>query len=380
MPDHNVPTHRLSEFEDLFENAPCGYLTMHPDGRIVRVNAQLAAWTGYPADQFIGRRLHDLLTIGTRLLYETSFVPQLLLGGVCEDMSLDLKTADGKTLAVSASGRVRNGEDQSPTLIRVALYKAVERRRYERQLVEAQTQSQVQEQTTQKLLDSEREISELREQFIAVLGHDLRNPLTAMGGGLRLLRKDQPVERRALLCSQLEDTLSRMGGLIDNVLDFARGRLGAGIPLALRPAVLLGPLLEQAVTELWLGDARRVIDTDIDLPLPIQCDPSRISQLVSNLLGNALTHGAANSPVRLHADQANGVLTIWVANSGNPIPEAAAERLFHPFFRGEVRSSQQGLGLGLHIASEIAKAHGGTLDATSTEVETRFTLRMPLSA
>lgn len=103
-----------------------------------------------------------------------------------------------------------------------------------------------------------------------------------------------------------------------------------------------------------------------------------MSQLVSNLLGNALTHGDPKAPVRLHAAIDEQCLELWVANTGEPIPETAMERLFQPFFRGEVRPSKQGLGLGLHIATEIAKAHGGELTVRSDEGETRFTLKMPL--
>lgn len=374
------PAAPAGEFEDLFENAPCGYLTMAPNGRIMRANALLASWVGLAADQLAGKLLHDLLTVGTQLHYETSYAPQLSLRGACEEMSLDLRTAAGGTMAVSASGRVRTDAAGRPLLIRVALFKAAERRRYERQLVNAHAQSQGQERTTQGLLERERETSELREQFIAVLGHDLRNPLAAISGGLRLMRKEQSAERRDMLHGALEGAIVRMAGLIDNVLDFARGRLGAGIPLELRPDVMLAPVLDHVVAELRLGAAGRVIETDFHLPAPIRCDPSRIGQLVSNLVGNALTHGAASEPVRVHADETAGVLTIWVANAGAPIPPAAIERLFQPFFRGEVRASRQGLGLGLHIASEIAKAHAGTLGAASTPEETRFTFRMPTTA
>ncbi|MGA8898554.1 sensor histidine kinase [Bradyrhizobium sp.] len=100
--------------------------------------------------------------------------------------------------------------------------------------------------------------------------------------------------------------------------------------------------------------------------------------MVSNLLGNALTHGAADKPVRIGASTANGMFVLWVANSGEPIPDAVAAQLFQPFFRGQVRASIQGLGLGLYIASQIAEAHDGTLTVASTAEETHFTFRMPL--
>ena len=106
-------------------------------------------------------------------------------------------------------------------------------------------------------------------------------------------------------------------------------------------------------------------------------DPIRIGQLLSNLLGNALTYGSEGEPVTVVV-KTEEQFELAVCNAGKPISEAAMERLFYPFARGEVRPSQQGLGLGLYIASEIAKAHGGTIDVTSTPELTCFTLRMPL--
>ena len=103
----------------------------------------------------------------------------------------------------------------------------------------------------------------------------------------------------------------------------------------------------------------------------------RIGQLLSNLLGNALTYGTAGEPVTVTA-KTEEQFELAVCNAGEPISAAAMERLFYPFSRGEVRPSQQGLGLGLYIASEIAKAHGGTIDVTSTSKSTCFTLKMPL--
>ncbi len=102
--------------------------------------------------------------------------------------------------------------------------------------------------------------------------------------------------------------------------------------------------------------------------------------MVSNLLANGLTHGSPDGPVRIHAATAGGELEVSVANAGKPIAAATRERLFQPFFRGEAQPSQNGLGLGLHIASEIAKAHGGAIEVASTPQETRFTFRMPMSA
>jgi signal transduction histidine kinase len=229
------------------------------------------------------------------------------------------------------------------------------------------------------LLD-ERNASALREQFIAVLGHDLRNPLASISGGASLLRKENLSERGTRILDMVQGSVVRMSGLIDNVLDFARGRLGGGFTLSRQAGVDIEPVLQQVVSELRIGAQGRTIETDFALRDPVNCDPSRFAQMVSNLLANGLTHGAPQEPVQIHAATDGAELKLWIANKGKPIPPGAMERLFQPFFRGEAQPSQDGLGLGLHIASEIAKAHGGAIDVASTPQETRFTFRMPLNA
>ena len=219
--------------------------------------------------------------------------------------------------------------------------------------------------------------AELREQFIAVLGHDLRNPLGAISSAVILLEKTPLNERGASLVAMMQKSTGRMAELIDNVLDFARGRLGAGITLDIRKDARLEPVLHQVINELRTSRPDRAISVAYDLRHPIDCDASRIAQLFSNLLGNALNYGAPNQPVRVGAKSSEGRFELFVANGGVPISNAAMNRLFQPFVRGEGRSLQQGLGLGLYIASEIARAHGGELRATSTPEETRFTLKIP---
>ncbi|MDB5413831.1 MAG: histidine kinase [Rubritepida sp.] len=227
-------------------------------------------------------------------------------------------------------------------------------------------------------LKEERETAELREQFIAVLGHDLRNPLAAISSGTRLLL-DRPLDDRAAgVVGMMQASVSRMAGLIDDVLDFARGRLGGGVALKLA-AEPLAPILEQVVTELRVTMPDKPIDVRFALQEPVSCDPNRIAQLFSNLLGNALAYGSAQTPVRVEALSANGVFELSVANSGPQIPPETLTRLMQPFFRGAAQATGRGLGLGLYIASEVARAHGGTIDVVSTPEETVFTFRMPIA-
>jgi hypothetical protein len=231
--------------------------------------------------------------------------------------------------------------------------------------------------TSEAALLDERQTAELREEFIAVLGHDLRNPLASIDAGVRLIGKTPLNERAAAALPLIQSSVRRMAGLIDNVLDFARGRLGGGLQLNRSAGEPLAPILEQVIAELRAAWPDRTIEAEIALAVPVDCDRARIAQLLSNLLANALAHGAADRPVTVRASTEAGRFELSVANAGDPIPPATAGRLFQPFFRAPGRSHHQGLGLGLYIASEIARAHGGTLDVASKPRETRFTLRMP---
>jgi phosphoserine phosphatase RsbU/P len=365
----------IDEYKDLFENAPCGYLTIGPDGRITKVNATLAAWTAFEADKFIGRRLHQFLNMAGRIYYETHIAPLLRMQGFFNEFALDFETAAGERLPVIANAAERRHADGTLLFTAVVVIKATDRRRYERQLVDSRSE-------LQKGLATERETAELREQFIAVLGHDLRNPLAAISAGARILQRSGALREHKELrvLDMINTTVTRMSDLIDNVLDFARGRLGGGITLNRNANRPLEPVLEQVVDELRTASPQRVIETSFAITDPINCDRTRIGQLASNLIGNALTHGAPDQPVRVGAKTEGGEFKLWVANAGDPIPPAAMEKLFEPFFRGDVRDSRQGLGLGLHIASKIAQAHGGRIDVTSTPNETRFVFKMPLTS
>ncbi len=193
---------------------------------------------------------------------------------------------------------------------------------------------------------------------------------------MHLIQRSKLDEQAEEIIILMQKSIVRMAALVTNLLDFARGRLGGGITLTLS-ALPLEPVLQQVIDELQSIHPDRIIKTDFALTKPVTADPVRIGQLFSNLLGNALTHGSEGEPVTVIA-KTEDQFELAVCNAGTPIEAAAMERLFRPFSRGEVRPSQEGLGLGLYIASEIAKAHGGSIDVTSTPELTCFTLRMPL--
>jgi signal transduction histidine kinase len=232
---------------------------------------------------------------------------------------------------------------------------------------------------SQAALLSAQQAAQLREQFIAVLGHDLRNPLASVQAGARLLARTPLDARATSLVGAMQASVLRMAGLIDNVMDLARARLGGGFEIERRKSPGLGDAIVQTVDELRLAYPDREIEADIVLDEVVACDRGRVSQLLSNLLGNALRHGAEDAPVTVRARAEGERFELSVANAGEPIPPARLAMLFEPFTRAEHHHGQQGLGLGLYIASEIARAHGGTLSVTSDAAETRFTFSMPLT-
>ncbi|MBB4081819.1 ATP-binding protein [Brevundimonas lenta] len=245
------------------------------------------------------------------------------------------------------------------------------------QLIAVQMDNEERFARSEAALLGERETAELRDQFIAVLGHDLRNPLASIQAGSALLLKADLGERAHAIARQMQISGERMTRLISDVLDFARGRLGGGLTLERQPAVQLDASLAHVVGELRAANSGRAIHFESRLSGPVACDPDRIAQLLSNLLANALTHGDPTQPVRIHVSAADGHFELSVANGGQPIPESARARLFRPFTRADASNPREGLGLGLYISSRIAEAHAGTLEVSSDAAETRFTFGMP---
>jgi signal transduction histidine kinase len=228
----------------------------------------------------------------------------------------------------------------------------------------------------------ERAVGELREQFIAVLGHDLRNPLGAVTACAELLdRYADDAQRVRSIAQRVTSSSRRMARLIDDVLDFARGRLGGGFAAALGEVVDLDQALNDVVAEVRLTFARREIRADIGVDRPVRCDRGRIQQLAANLLVNALTHGAPDQPVLLSARTDGDSFALTVRNEGEPIPADSLPKVFAPFWRRSNNDPRAGLGLGLFICAQIVKAHGGTLQVTSSRADgTTFATRLPAQA
>jgi signal transduction histidine kinase len=246
------------------------------------------------------------------------------------------------------------------------------------QLIAMNLDTQRHLEATQIELNNANELGRLREQFIAVLGHDLRTPLSAVRMSADLLESKTEDKRSLNLIAAIRNSSVRMGVLIENILDFARGRLGGGIPVQRKLVDDLQHTLQLTLVEVQASHPQANFIHELDVPAGVYCDALRISQLLSNLLGNAVTHGSNSTPIILKACAENDEIVISLTNQGTPISAQLMPLLFEPFSRAEAGQRCEGLGLGLYIASQIAMAHNGTLSVTSSaESGTCFVARFP---
>ena len=232
---------------------------------------------------------------------------------------------------------------------------------------------------TAKKLEEERQIAELRDQFIGILGHDLKNPVATMRMSADILLKMSKEELTLKQAAMLKSTSFRLQTLIENILDFARGKMGDGIILDRKASNgSLKAILKQVIKEMKISSPSRKIQYEISLEKDVHCDKDRIAQVLANLLSNADQHGDKDAPVEVKAFTTNNRFELMVNNKGEKIPEETKNHLFEPFYRDR-NDSKKGLGLGLYIASEIARAHEGEISVVSTNEMTTFSMAIPLS-
>ena len=301
---------------------------------------------------------HGLSNI-ERVVQAAPALPLVVLTGT-DDEQLAMRA-----MHAGAQDYLVKGQASGPLLVRALRY-AIERKRAEEGL---------------KREEAARQTALFREQFLGILGHDLRNPLQAISGNAALLLRygglSEP-QRKAL--NRISISSDRMARMISDILDFTRTRLGGGYTLQ-RTWMNVHEVLRQVVEELEVAHPQKRFELSVSGTGWGEWDADRIAQAASNLVGNAVQYSPEDSPVRVLArDEGDGV-RVEIHNLGTPIPAERLPHIFDPFVRGREGSrsgSRSGLGLGLYITYEIVKAHGGSLHVRSTETEgTCFWLKLP---
>ena len=361
---------------DLYEFAPCGYLSTLSDGLIVKVNSTFLHWTGYQRNDLLqGRRWMELLTMGGRIFYETHFAPLLRMQGFVREIAFDLVCQDGRPLPILVNALHRRGAEPLPEVIRWTIFDATDRRRYERELLLARNEAEQE--------------AKARSDLIAMLSHDIRTPLSAIVMATTLLEKSEPTAQQAQFIRVLRSSGANALALVNNVLDLSR--LEAGRAVLREREFDMRVLARDLVNGIKLlanqkpGVALNVT-LDERLPSRLQGDTGKLGQVLTNLLTNAIkfTHeGFVSLIVSLRelTDEA-ATLEFVVSDTGIGIPADRLPRIFDEFTQGsdEIADRYGGSGLGLAITRKLLLLYQSELTVTSTVGQGTtfsFTIRLP---
>jgi signal transduction histidine kinase len=248
-------------------------------------------------------------------------------------------------------------------------------------LVKGQAEDQLFPRAARSAIERKR-LQELEQLLIGVVSHDLRNPLQAVALNCELAI-DEAADTGAPISPRIDRALTaarRALGLVNDLLDATCARLGGLLPVERAPTDLV-PVCAHAVQDAVAAASDRAIHFDAPAALVAPIDGPRIAQVLANLLGNAIQHGAPRSPIAVWLRLADGHAELGVHNTGAPIPDELRGKLFEPLERSQLRSRHHSIGLGLYIVHEIVKAHGGAIEVESTAAAgTTFRVRLPLRA
>ena len=347
---------------------------LDPTGHVETWNTGAERIKGYKAQEIIGKH------------FSVFYPPDVVATGKCE---LELQIADREGRFEEEGWRIRKDGSRmwaSVTITairdsdgRLIGYAKVTRDLTERVAVEERLRALAAERAG---LAEKARTQQFQERFVAILGHDLRNPLSSIDMGLAILQQRELDPGTIPVVSRMRKSTQRMSRMIEQILDLTRTRLADGLRVVPAP-IELQTVIGIVVDELRAAFPKRAIDVHCP-PLVGRWDQDRLEQVFSNLIGNAIEYGAPERPVTVTARAAGDDVQVEVHNHGPPIPQALQAMLFDPFRRGERESkspSASGLGLGLYISSEIVQAHGGTIEVRSRPEEgTTFRITLPREA
>ena len=425
-------TAHLGEWLD---TAPCGFVSFDDDGTVLAANATLCHRLGYVVEELSGQKFEKMLTVGSRLFYQTHLFPLVKLHGEANEIFLLLRAKDGETIGALCNA-VRRSRGGAPFATECILVEVRERRKYEDALLEAKRaadqlnqrlqaqaeemeaqQEQLQQQATELemqadslqtlnnelhertvALERERSVAEdarriadaanrAKSDFLAVMSHELRTPLNAIGGYAQLLEGEVygPVSQSQLeALARIARSQRHLLGLINDVLNLARietGRLEYSVE-----AIPLGDIMAELTPMIEPQIAAKKVEFNIELPgtpVIVRADREKLVQVLLNLLSNAAKFTAAGGriTVRSHANQlTDREVVIDVADTGRGIPAEKLEAIFEPFVqvRGASAHATEGTGLGLAISRNLARGMGGELSVASEVGRgSTFPLRLP---
>jgi signal transduction histidine kinase len=362
--------------EELYEQAPCGYLATLPDGTIVRVNQTFVDWTAASRDALLaGTKFQSLLTIGSRIYYETHYAPLLRMQGFANEIAFEVARTDGRVLPVLVNSRQKLDAGGAPLFNRITLFDSTDRRRYERELLLARRKAE--------------QVAKDKADLLAMLSHDIRNPLNAVMGVVQLLDRSDLSDSQRRLVRLLKSSSDNMLNLLNHVLDLSKAE-SSSFALVEQPFSLDDVVGDVMAT---FGAAARdkglQLRSTIDEKLPpsVIGDPIVLRQILSNLVGNAVKFTAAGSVTLTVGARELGTdaVTIMcgVADTGIGIAPDAVDRIFNEFTQASYETAMRfgGTGLGLTITRRLLALYGSSVEVQSTPGEGStflFQLRLAL--
>ncbi|MEP0547067.1 MAG: HAMP domain-containing sensor histidine kinase [Rhodothermales bacterium] len=353
---------------DLLHTAPCGFLAVADDGRILYANVTLLGLV--EADALSGQHVDAILTPGARIFYQTHVFPLLKLRNRVEEVYLSLRTRSGDDVPVLLNA-VRGIRDGHP--VNDAVVVPMRRRnQFESELLQAKHVAE--------------EANRARARFLSILSHDLRAPLSAINMAATILQSGAvgPVnEIQSHDLRRIEDASSYVLRLVTDLLNFARMEAGR-IDVRLRP-IALSDVLDRTlgVVEPLASGAGLTYDADLHDPAcEILADPERLQQVLLNLLTNAVKFTDGGGRITLASERVGSTVRLHVRDTGHGIPPDAIDRIFDPFVqldRPDASGPREGAGLGLAISRELTHAMKGELTVASVlGAGTSFTVALPL--
>lgn len=382
----------LPDAAALYAQAPCGLLLTQADGLIVQVNDTLCSWLGRERASVAGAKFQDLLTVGSRIFHLTHWAPLLQLQGSVAEVKLEMPGPGGEAIPVLVNAVRR--EQACGVQHEIAVFVARERHQYERELLamrgHAQALLEAEQRTRQALaaahaeLEAQRAMAEDRalfaEQMMGIVSHDLRNPLSVIAMGVRLLGRSELTPNQLKTLHRLSNAHNFALRLIADLLDFTQARLGRGLSMAVKP-LALHELVADCLADLRLAYPECRIEHRRHGSGACLASADRLVQAIGNLVSNAARHGRPDGVITVTSDSGPPRCRITVHNEGAPVPPELLPRLFEPMVRGADRHAVEGVGLGLFIVREIARAHGGRVDvASSAGAGTTFGFEFPAAA
>ena len=363
---------------ELYEHAPCGYLSTLPDGTIVKVNQTFVEWTGATREVLLaGTKFQTLLSIGSRIYYETHYAPLLRMQGFANEVAFEITRQDGRILPVLVNSRHKCDEQGTPVFNRIMLFDSTDRRRYERELLLARRKAE--------------QIAKDKADLIAMLSHDIRNPLNAVMGVVQMLERSGLSEQQHRLVRLLKSASDNMLDLLNHVLDLSKAESGS-FTLA-ETAMSVRATVDEVVSTFEPAAREKNVTVGSviapDVPQMVIADPVAIRQVLTNLVANAVKFTAVGSvSVAVSAREIGTdavTLMVAVSDTGIGIAREAIERIFDAFAQEGHDTPMRfgGTGLGLTITRRLLALYGSTVQVQSTPGEGStfsFTLRLPLPA